>query len=59
MENRLFPIPGYEGLYWIDSDGNVLNHSNHYMKPIQIPMPSPAIFAIAYTLQDQRANPKE
>lgn len=35
MQNRLSPIPGYEGLYWIDSAGNVLNRSNHYMKPIQ------------------------
>lgn len=31
----LRPIPGYEGLYWIDSAGNVLNRSNHYMKPIK------------------------
>lgn len=29
------PIPGYEGLYWIDSAGNVLNRSKHYMKPIK------------------------
>jgi len=28
------PIPGYEGLYWIDSAGNVLNRSEHYMKPM-------------------------
>lgn len=35
MGNKLFPIPEYEGLYWIDSSGNVLNRSNHYMKPIQ------------------------
>lgn len=30
----LSPIPGYEGVYWIDSAGNVLNKANHYMKPI-------------------------
>lgn len=35
MENSLIPIPGYEGLYWIDSAGNVVNRSNHYLKPIQ------------------------
>ena len=36
MYDRSFrPIPGYEGLYWIDSAGNVLNRSNHYMKPIK------------------------
>lgn len=35
MENNLIPIPGYEGLYWIDTAGNVVNRSNHYMKPIQ------------------------
>ena len=36
MDNSSFrPIPGYEGLYWIDSAGNVLNRSNHYMKPIK------------------------
>ena len=35
MENRLYPVPGYEDLYWVDSAGNVLNRSNHYMKPIQ------------------------
>lgn len=34
MENKLFPIPEYENLYWIDSAGNVINRSNHYMKPI-------------------------
>lgn len=32
---EMYPIPGYEGLYWIDNAGNVLNRSNHYMKPIQ------------------------
>lgn len=31
----LRPIPGYEGLYWIDSACQVLNRSNHYMKPIK------------------------
>ena len=36
MDNTSFrPIPGYEGLYWIDSAGNVLNRVNHYMKPIK------------------------
>ena len=35
MEYKLSPIPGYEDLYWIDSAGNVLNRSNHYMKLIQ------------------------
>lgn len=35
MDNAFRPIPGYEGLYWIDSAGNVLNRSSHYMKPIQ------------------------
>lgn len=35
MDNKLSPIPGYEDLYWIDSAGNVLNRSNHYMKPIK------------------------
>ncbi len=34
-ETTLRPIPGYEGLYWIDSAGQVLNRSNHYMKPIK------------------------
>ena len=35
MSDKSFrPIPGYEGLYWIDSAGNVLNRVNHYMKPI-------------------------
>ena len=34
-DTTLRPIPGYEGLYWIDSAGNVLNRSNHYMKPIK------------------------
>ena len=35
MDDTSFgPIPGYEGLYWIDSAGNVLNRSKHYMKPI-------------------------
>ncbi len=29
------PISGYEGLYWIDSAGNIINRSNHYMKPIK------------------------
>ena len=32
---ELHPVPGYEGFYWIDSAGNVLNRANHYMKPIQ------------------------
>lgn len=31
----LYPIPGYEGIYWIDDAGNVINKSNHYMKPIK------------------------
>lgn len=35
MDRQLYPIPGYEGLYWIDVAGNVLNRSNHYMKPIK------------------------
>lgn len=35
MDNKLSPIPGYEDLYWIDSAGNVLNRSDHYMKPIK------------------------
>ena len=36
MDNTSFrPIPGYEGLYWIDSAGNVINRVNHYMKPIK------------------------
>ena len=26
------PIPGYEGLYWIDSKGNIINRANHIMK---------------------------
>lgn len=34
-KSTLRPIPGYEGLYWIDSAGQVLNRSNHYMKPIK------------------------
>ena len=34
-ESVFHPIPGYEGLYWIDSAGNVINRSNHYMKPIK------------------------
>lgn len=29
------PIPGYEGLYWIDCAGQILNRSSHYMKPIK------------------------
>lgn len=36
MNDKSFrPIPGYEGLYWIDSVGNVINRSNHCMKPIK------------------------
>lgn len=35
MDNKLSPIPGYEDLYWIDSTGNILNRSEHYMKPIK------------------------
>ncbi len=35
MSDQFRPIPGYEGLYWIDSAGQVLNRSNHYMKPIK------------------------
>lgn len=35
MDNTLRPIPGYEDLYWIDSAGNVVNRSNHYMKLMQ------------------------
>lgn len=35
MDNKLSPIPGYEDLYWVDSAGNVLNRSDHYMKPIK------------------------
>ncbi len=34
-KSTLRPIPGYEGLYWIDSAGQVLNRANHYMKPIK------------------------
>lgn len=34
-EYEVRPIPGYEDLYWIDTAGNVINRSKHYMKPIQ------------------------
>lgn len=34
-DSKFHPIPGYEGLYWIDVAGNVLNRANHYMKPIR------------------------
>lgn len=31
-EYKVYPIPGYAGLYWIDDSGNVINRSGHFMK---------------------------
>lgn len=27
-----FPIPGYEGNYWINTEGDVVNRAHHCMK---------------------------
>jgi len=33
---NLYPIPGYEGLYWVDvQHGGVFNKSHHCMKTMQ------------------------
>lgn len=33
--SKFYPIPSYEGLYWIDFEGHVKNREDHLMKPIQ------------------------
>lgn len=36
MTSKLYPIPGYEDLYWVDPvNGTIFNKSNHQIKPMQ------------------------